>query len=308
LNKRKQLIESNAKEKKNLKVQDLDLKRKCELLSVPRSSIYYKPITRDGSSDEEVIKQLRFIYQDHPYYGYRRMTIKLRELGIIINHKKVHHLLKRAGIKAIYPKKRTTIRNPDHTVFPYLLKGMKIGRPNRVWQVDITYIKICGYYVYLICLIDVFSRKIMAWKLATTLDTSSCLEVLNTALQSEKPDIINSDQGCQFTSEPWVSTLKKNEILISMDGKGRWADNIYIERLWRTIKYEVIYLHSFDTIQQARHILAEYIVFYNQQRPHQSLNYHTPDYVFAKKIIPTKQELFESFASQHAQFMESCMI
>jgi putative transposase len=236
------------------------------------------------------------------------MTIKLRELGMVVNHKRTHRLLKRAGIKAIYPKKRTTIRNPEHKIFPYLLKRMKIRRPNRVWQVDITYIKIRGHYVYLICLIDVFSRKIMAWKLSTTLDTSSCLEVLAEALKHAKPNIINSDQGCQFTSEPWVKALKENKIRISMDGKGRWADNIYIERLWRSIKYEIIYLHSFDTVQQARDALAEYIVFYNQQRPHQSLNYHTPDYVFAKKTIPTKQELFERFASQHVKSMENSMI
>lgn len=308
MNKRKQLIEGNSKEEKNLKAHSLALKRKCELLGVPRSSMYYQAVVQDTSSDEEILKQLRFIYQDHPYYGYRRMTIKLRELGIIVNHKKVLSLLRRAGIKAIYPKKRTTIRNPEHNIFPYLLKDINIERPNQVWQVDITYIKIRGYYVYLICLIDVFSRKIMAWKLATTLDAASCLEVLTNALKDAKPDIINSDQGCQFTSEPWVSALKKNGILISMDGKGRWADNIYIERLWRTIKYEVVYLHSFDTVQQARHTLAKYIIFYNQQRPHQSLNYHTPDYVFAKKIIPTKQELFDRFALEYVQFTETCMI
>lgn len=302
------MIECSSKETKNLKTESLDLKRKCELLGVPRSSVYYKPTTRDESSDEEILKQLRSIYQDHPYYGYRRMTIKLRELGMVVNHKRTHKLLKRAGIKAIYPKKRTTIRNPEHKVFRYLLKGMKIRRPNRVWQVDITYIKIRGHYVYLICLIDVFSRKIMAWKLSTTLDTSSCLEVLAEALKHAKPKIINSDQGCQFTSEPWVKALKENKIRISMDGKGRWADNIYIERLWRSIKYENIYLHSFDTVQQARDALAKYIVFYNQQRPHQSLNYHTPDYVFDKKTIPTKQELFERFASQHVKSMGIGMI
>jgi len=259
--------------------------------------MYYKPKPQDND-DVLIMNELRTIYQRHPYYGYRKMMVGLREIGIVANHKKVQHLLKAAGIQAIYQTKRTTVRNIQHKVFPYLLRNMKIERPNQAWQVDITYIKIRGGFVYLIGLIDIFSRKIMGWNLSTFLDTASCLEALFLALKYYKPEIINSDQGCQFTSESWVNILQQQSILISMDGKGRWVDNVFVERLWRTIKYELVYLHSFDTVTQAREAIANFIIFYNQQRFHQSLNYHTPDAVFGMGVIPTKQELYASFALQ----------
>lgn len=277
----------------------VNFKRKCELVHVPRGSLYYKPKPQENY-DVLMMNELRNIYHEHPYYGYRKMTVALREIGIKANHKKVYSLLKVAGIQAIYSTKRTTIRNMQHKVFPYLLNDMKIERPNQVWQVDITYIKIRGGFVYLICLIDVFSRKIMGWTLSIGLDTAPCLEALYAALEHHKPDIINSDQGCQFTSEDWVKTLQQRGILISMDGKGRWVDNKYVERLWRTIKYELVYLHSFDTVAQARTAIANFISFYNQRRFHQALNYHTPDAVFSMGTIPTKQELYASFASQQS--------
>jgi len=286
----------------------LDFKRKCELLNVPRSSMYYEPRILNDNSDTIIMNELAEIYQKHSFYGYRRMTIKLQEMGFLINHKRVRRLLKIAGIQAIYPTKKTTIRNPQHKVFPYLLKDIKIDQPNQVWKVDITYIKIRGGFVYLICLIDVFSRKIMGWKLSTFLDTASCLEALDLALQHGIPAIINSDQGCQFTSDAWINALQTKKIQVSMDGKGRWADNVLIERLWRTIKYELIYLHSFDTVQQLRDALEKYIIFYNQERRHMSLNYHTPDEIFALKNIPTKQELLESFVLKNAKISEALMI
>ena len=286
----------------------LDFKKKCELLNVPRSSMYYEPKILNDSSDTTIINELVEIYQNHSFYGYRRMTIKLQEMGFLINHKRVRRLLKIAGIQAIYPIKKTTIRNTEHKVFPYLLKNMEINQPNQVWQVDITYIKIRGGFVYLICLIDVFSRKIMGWKLSTFLDTASCLEALDLALQHGIPTIINSDQGCQFTSDAWINALQTKKIQVSMDGKGRWADNVLIERLWRTIKYELIYLHSFDTVQQLRDALDKYIIFYNQERRHMSLNYHTPDEIFALKNIPTKQELLKSFMLKNAKISEAMMI
>jgi putative transposase len=179
-----------------------------------------------------------------------------------------------------------------------LLLEMKIQQPNQVWQVDITYIKISHGFVYLVALIDVFSRKVMGWSLSIFLDTISCLEALNSALQNGVPEIINSDQGCQFTSNQWITALQNNNIGVSMDGKGRWADNVYIERLWRSIKYELVFIHHFDTVQEVRDALASYIAFYNQQRYHQSLNYHTPDDIFVKKVIPTKQQLFASFLAR----------
>lgn len=285
---------------------ELGFKAKCELLNVARSSMYYKSKQPDASVDK-IAKEILEIRNEFPYYGYRRITVELRKKGLIVNHKKVHKLMSELGIKTIYPKKQTTLRNLQHKVFPYLLRDIKIERPNQVWQVDITYIKIRGGFVYLICLIDVFSRKIMGWKLSTFFDTTACLEAFNDALQHGTPEIINSDQGSQFTSDSWTCTLQEKSIFISMDGKGRWADNVYIERLWRTIKYEMIHLHSFDTVEQVRNALSKYIISYNQQRPHQSLNYHTPDYVFDKRIIPTKRELFECFSSQKNQPYEVLM-
>jgi putative transposase len=276
----------------------LDIKKKCELLNVVRSTLYYqqKPAI---NNDQEVMNEIREIYQDTPFYGYRRIAVGLRQKGFVVNHKRVQSLMMLAGIKAIYPGKKTTIRNMEHKVFPYLLRGLKIDRPNQVWQVDITYIKTRSGFVYLVCLIDVFSRKIMGWSLSTFLDTASCLEALNNALKYGTPDIVNSDQGCQFTSDLWVKKLTDDSIFISMDGKGRWADNVYVERLWRTIKYENVFLHSFDTVAQARIVLCNFIAFYNQKRFHQALNYHAPDVIFKLKTIPTKRELFEQFRLQN---------
>ncbi len=275
----------------------LSIKHRCELLAVARSTIYYQPKIVEND-DTIIVNEIRDIYQKYPFYGYRRILVSLRQMGIPINHKRLQRLLALAGIKAVYPGKKTSIRNPEHRVFPYLLKGLKIERPNQVWKVDITYIKMRHGFVYLICLIDVFSRKIMGWALSTFLDTKSCIEALDNALRYATPEIVNSDQGCQFTSFLWVELLAQKNIVISMDGKGRWADNVYIERLWRSIKYESVYLHSFDIVEQARTALGDYIKFYNQQRPHQSLNYHTPLDIYDLKRIPTKQELFEKFSLQ----------
>lgn len=247
------------------------------------------------------MNETREIYQQWPFYGYRRILVELRKKGIFINHKRLQRLLASAGIKALYPGKKTTVKNPEHKVFPYLLRELTIDRPNQVCQVDITYIKMRHGFVYLICLIDVFSRKIVGWELSTFLDTAACLNALQKALSQGTPEIINSDQGCQFTSTMWVENLALNNILISMDGKGRWADNVYIERLWRSIKYENVFLHSFDTVDQAKKSLGDYIEFYNQQRPHQTLNYHTPDEIHKSGKIPTKQELFNRLKLQNQE-------
>jgi len=276
----------------------VDIKRKCALLCVARSTIYYKP-KETIDDDVKIMNELRDIYLEKPMYGYRRMTVELRKMGFIVNHKRVFRLMNLAGLRAIYPTRTTTIRDLSHKVFPYLLRGMQIVQPNQVWQVDITYIKIRHGFVYLICLIDVFSRKIMGWELSTFLDTSPCLEALNNALKHGQPDIINSDQGCQFTSSAWTGVLLQNGILISMDGKGRWADNVFAERFWRTIKYECVFLHNFDTVLELRVGLGKFIDFYNSNRFHQALNYHTPDVVYALKKIPTRQELFEQFSLHH---------
>lgn len=286
----------------------VNMKRKCELLGVARSTMYYQSKSTEND-DTVILNEIRDIYQEYSFYGYRRILVELRSRGFEVNHKRVQRLLTSIGIKAIYPTKRTTIRDLQHKVYPYLLRGLKIDRSNQVWQVDITYIKIKHGFVYLVCLIDVFSRKIMGWALSTFLDTSSCLEALNNALKHGTPEIINSDQGCQFTSAPWIETLTQYNIFISMDGKGRWADNVYVERLWRTIKYENVFLYSFDTVNQARVTLHNFIDFYNQKRFHQALNYHTPDAIYRLKIIPTKKQLFEQFKLQnHSIIREAAMI
>lgn len=201
-----------------------------------------------------------------------------------------------AGVQAIYAAPKTTVKNHEHEVYAYLLRDITICRPNQVWQVDITYIKIAHGFVYLVCLIDVYSRKIVGWNLSTYLDTQSCEQAMLNALLCGKPEIVNSDQGCQFTSSSWINLVIKSGARVSMDGKGRWADNVYIERLWKTIKYESVFLHSFDTVQQARDALSKYIKFYNEDRPHQALNYHTPSAIYESGIIPSKKTLFENFA------------
>ena len=274
----------------------LSMKKRCELLDVTRSTLYYQP---KQVNETFIVNEIRETYEQWPFYGYRRIHIELRKHGMIINRKKVQRLMKIAGIKAIYSTPKTTIKNQAHLIYKYLLRGLEIVRPDQVWQVDITYIKIRFGFVYLICLIDVFSRKIMGWYLSTFLDTESCKQALHNALSKAHPEIINSDQGCQFTSESWTSDLIENNIKISMDGKGRWADNVYVERLWKTIKYESVFLHSFDTVQQTRSALAKYIEFYNEERPHQTLNYHTPSAIYKLGMVPSRQSLFEGFIALH---------
>lgn len=277
------------------------------MLGVVRSTIYYQP-KKVQNDDGIITNEIRDIYQEWAFYGYRRIQIELAKRGFFLNHKKVQRLLAGTGIRAIYPGKKTTIRNPDHAVYRYLLKHLDIERPNQVWQVDITYIKMQHGFVYLVALIDVFSRKIMGWSLSPFLDTDSCLKALEMALKHGIPEIVNSDQGCQFTSSKWINALKLADIMISMDGKGRWADNVFIERLWRSIKYENVFLHSFDTVKQALDAISKYIEFYNRQRPHQALSYHTPNDIFILKRIPTKWELFEKIRSENTLKREDAII
>ncbi len=197
-----------------------------------------------------------------------------------------------AGLKALYPSKKTTVANKQHKKYPYLLKDLMITHPNQAYQIDITYIKLGSGFCYLVCLIDIYSRRIMGWALSLFLDTALCLDALKKALKGGPiPEIINSDQGCQFTSQLWCETLLENGIRISMDGKGRWVDNKYIERLWRTIKYELVYLNSFDSIVLAKIALAGYVEFYNQRRPHQALDYKTPDEIYSQL---TRKDLIEA--------------
>lgn len=257
----------------------VSVRRQCELINVSRSRIYYKGKPCKGL-DVEIMNEIIDINKHIPFYGYRRVKVELENRGYKINNKKVLRLMRQVGLQALYPKKKTTIASSAHKKYPYLLRDIAIDKPDKVWSIDITYIKIKSGYVYLVCLIDVFSRKIMGWQLSPFLDTRPSMEALDNALKIGTPEIINSDQGCQFTSGDWISKLTKEKIQISMDGKGRWADNIYIERFWRSLKYESLYLYSFETVSEAREKLGDYICFYNQRRPHQSLGYKTPNSVY----------------------------
>lgn len=251
-------------------------RQRVRLLGVNMSSLYTQ---RNPCSDEAVtlMNELADLYAVHPFKGYRRLTWDLRDQGYIINTKRVLGLMRSMGLAAVYPKKNLSKRRHDHAVFPYLLKDHPPFEVHDGWCVDITYIKIAKGYVYLTALIDVVSRHVMGWCLSTHLDTSSCLEALDMALRTGyKPRIINSDQGCQFTSAAWVDALKEVGIAISMDGKGRCLDNVYIERFWRSIKYEEVYLKSYESVVEARKSLGDYIVWYNIKRRHQSLGYKRP--------------------------------
>lgn len=253
------------------------------MLNVNRSTLYY--VKQDRGDDEALLmNEIHDIYAEWIFYGYRKIHVELLKRGYKHNQKKTKRIMRLMGLKAVYPKKKTTFFAKGSLIHPYLLKGLKIERANQVWQVDITYIKIRGGFIYLVSLIDVYSRKIMGWCLSQFLDTKACLEALIRAIKYGIPEIINSDQGCQFTSEEWVATVKSIGSKISMDGKGRWADNIYIERFWRSLKYEIVYMYSFDTIAQAHVAIEKYIKFYNEQRPHQSLNYKVPDYVYHQSL------------------------
>lgn len=224
------------------------------------------------------------IWMKYPFYGYRRITAILNRNGYHVNSKKIRRIMKLMDLQAIYPKKKTTISNKEHKIYPYLLRNLIINRANQVWATDITYIKMSKGFVYLVALIDLFSRRIINWQLSVTMEKEFCIEMLEIALmQNKKPEIINSDQGSQFTSNEWIKVLTDSDIKVSMDGKGRCIDNILMERFWRSIKQEEIYIKPCDSVKEIRENIGKYIDFYNQERPHQSLGYQTPDEVYFGK-------------------------
>lgn len=287
----------------------LSIQRKCALLKVNRSRIYYE---KKPTSEEDIMlmNEMRDIHLKWPFYGYRKITVELRRRGHLINRKKSKRLMDLAGLQAIYPRKKTTMRSKEHKIYPYLLKNVEIVRSNQVWGIDITYIKIRNGFVYLVCLIDLFSRKIMGWAVSIFLDTKVCLRALENALLQGKPEIINSDQGCQFTSNEWTEKLQQCQVQISMDGKGCWVDNRWIERFWRTIKYEAIFLNSFDTVSQVTRAIASYIEFYNEERPHQTLGYKTPNQVYKEKSLKSAITNLEqaAFAATLCDFIDQLTI
>lgn len=262
------------------------MKRQCELLGINRSTLYYKP--RPESANNATLRRLiDEQYLKTPFYGSRKMTEHLKDLDYFVNRKRIQRLMRQMGIEAVYAKKkRTTIRNPEHKVYPYLLRNVEVNRPNQAWAADITYLPQKQGFMYLVAVIDWFSRKILSFRVSNTMDSSFCVEALKEALAKHgKPEIFNTDQGSQFTDSDFTDVLKDAGVQISMDGRGRCHDNIFIERLWRSVKYEYIYLNAIEGGSNLREGLHQYFEWYNQQRPHQGLRYRKPDEVYYQDLI-----------------------
>ena len=263
----------------------LSIRRQCRLLHIHRSMIYYD-LSEETLENLALMEKMDQLYLEDPSAGSRRMSSYLRrQTAKATNRKRVRRLMRVMGIEAIYPRKRTTIPGGPSGIYPYRLKGLNISRPNQVWCADITFIPMRRGYMYLFAIMDWHSRKVIDWELSNTLDLTFCLDCLKRAIKhSGIPEIMNTDQGSQFTSEQWLSFLKDNGIIISMDGKGRWLDNVAIERFWRSIKYEDIYLKSYETAKDLARGIKSYIIRYNQYRPHQSLSEATPEEIYSGKF------------------------
>jgi putative transposase len=260
---------------------DVAISRQCELTGVSRSTFYYPETTE---VDEENLLLSRLIdeeYTRHPFYGSRRMVVYLAHKGHIVNRKRVQKLMQQMGLAGMAPGPNTSKPHPEHKIYPYLLRGINVIRPNQVWSTDITYIRLSKGFVYLVVVMDWYSRKVLSWRVSNTMDVHFCVDCLQEALQRYgSPEIFNSDQGSQFTSQAFTSILEGKGIAISMDGRGRALDNIFVERLWRNVKYEEVYLKDYSTITELMAGLTQYFVFYNIERPHQSLNNYVPDKVY----------------------------
>jgi putative transposase len=256
------------------------LRRQCALLSLHRSGLAYQPVPAD-QDDLVVMVEMDKIYLQWPFYGSRRIAVELRRRGYKINRKRVRRLMLVMGIEAMAPGPNTSRPRKEDKKYPYLLRNLLITRPNQVWATDITYIPLRHGFVYLVAIIDWFSRKVLSWRLSNTLDTSFCIDALDEALcRFGRPEIFNSDQGCQFTADEFAQRLLDAGVAISRDGKGRCLDNVFAERLWRSLKYEEVYLKSYDSIAEARREIGNYIAFFNDERPHQTHGYRTPDEIF----------------------------
>ena len=258
---------------------EVSVRRQCKLLGIHRSGLYYRPVEPDPY-DQQLMALIDQQYLKRPFYGSRKMTRWLRELGHEIGRKRVQRLMRTMGLEAIYPRPRTTIPAPGHKVYPYLLRGLKIDRPDLVWASDITYIPMAIGWLYLTVVMDWHSRYVLSWELSNSLDADFCVRALETALSMGCPEIFNTDQGSQYTSEAFTGALKDADIAISMDGRGRFLDNVFVERLWRSLKYEEIYLKAYETVREARAGIRAWIEFYNRERFHASLDYQTPWVVY----------------------------
>lgn len=248
----------------------LSLVRQCELAQLSRASYYREPAV-ESEENLRLMRDLDELYMRCPFFGSRKLALTLG-----VNRKRVQRLMRIMGIEAIYAKPRLSQKHPKHRVFPYLLRGVEIVRRDQVWSTDITYLPMPKGFMYLTAIVDWYSRYVLAWEISNTLDAAFCLEALDRSLEKACPEIFNTDQGSQFTSEAFTSRLELAEVAISMDGRGRWLDNVFVERLWRSVKYESVYLHEFGTVEALWQGLQEYFEFYNQKRIHEGLGYRTP--------------------------------
>lgn len=273
--------------------EDLSIRRQCELLGLNRSTLYYRGI---GESEEN-LRLMRLIdeqYMRRPYFGSRRMTDWLVSQNYDVNRKRVQRLMRQMGLEAIYPKRHLSQGCPQHQVYPYLLRNVRVTRPDQVWCTDITYVGMTHGFMYLTAIMDWYSRYVIAWRLSNSLDAGFCVEALEEALSWRQPEIFNSDQGVQFTSQAFTSRLEARGVAISMDGRGRVFDNIFIERLWRTVKYEDLYLHDYETVPALRRGLTDYWTFYCYERRHQALGRRTPWEVYREVLSPKQRQKRET--------------
>ncbi len=267
------MIEPNNKQ--------LSVRRQCDLVGLNRSVYYHKPKARMIERRDEMIALLLKVHEDHPYFGRPRLRVMLLKAGFKVSSYQVKKMMQEENIRALIPFRKLTRSKKEHKKYPYLLKGLKIRRPNQVWATDITYLKLGEGYVYLMAIIDLFSRKILSWGISNTQDTAWCLRVLSEALEDYgKPEIFNTDQGSQYTSNAFTALLASNGIKISMDGVGRALDNVFIERFWKTVKYEDFYIREYTDLKQLKTGIGNYLKFYNQGRIHQSLDYEIPDEIY----------------------------
>lgn len=259
---------------------ELPKTRRCELLDVARSSAYYRPAPA-SEADLALMRLIDEIHLRWPFYGSRRIRDELEERGHTVNRKRVQRLMRQMGLQALYPRQRTSQPGKGHAIYPYRRRGLTIERANQVWATDICYIPMAKGFMYLAAIMDWHSRRVLSWRVSNTLDTDFCIDALEEALQRfGAPEIFNTDQGCQFTSEPFTAVLKDHGIAISMDGKGRWVDNVFVERLWRSVKYEDVYLRAYETPAELHAGLDRYFRFYNTRRRHSALDRRTPDAVY----------------------------
>jgi putative transposase len=262
---------------------ELSVRRQCELLGLSRSTLYYEP-AGESADNLRLMRLIDAEYTRHPFYGSRRMVAWLSKQGEAVNRKRVQRLMGLMGLEAIYPRPRLSAAGRGHRVFPYLLRGVAVVRPDQVWSADITYVPLPSGFMYLAATIDWFSRYVVAWRLSNTLDGSFCLEMLEEALGKGRPEVFNTDQGVQFTASAWTGWLESAGVAVSMDGRGRCLDNVFVERLWRNVKQEDIYLRGYETVPELERGLRGYFGFYNEERPHQSLGYLTPSAVYGGRV------------------------